>query len=58
MPMKILTHDAWVRRAGTASSSPGRSVGKEVCLHTHFNSTRARSRQITRRAMNRCSSGA
>ncbi len=39
MPMKILTHDAWVD-ALTTVSDRGRALGKEVALHTHFNHPR------------------
>jgi lysine 2,3-aminomutase len=35
-PMKILTHDEWTD-ALTSVVEKGRSVGKEVALHTHFN---------------------
>ncbi|MDQ2871639.1 MAG: KamA family radical SAM protein [Candidatus Eremiobacteraeota bacterium] len=37
MPMKILTHHEWLD-ALTAVVDRGRSMGKEVVLHTHFNS--------------------
>ncbi|HEY8313198.1 MAG TPA: KamA family radical SAM protein [Candidatus Baltobacteraceae bacterium] len=37
MPMKILTHPEWVD-ALTAVVERGRKMGKEVVLHTHFNS--------------------
>jgi len=36
MPMKILTDTAWTD-ALTEVANFGRSVGKEVCIHTHFN---------------------
>jgi lysine 2,3-aminomutase len=39
MPMKILSHDAWVD-ALTAVCDRGRALGKEVALHTHFNHPR------------------
>ncbi|MBV9403554.1 MAG: KamA family radical SAM protein, partial [Candidatus Eremiobacteraeota bacterium] len=37
MPMKLLTHPEWVD-ALTAIVERGRKAGKEVVLHTHFNS--------------------
>ncbi|MDQ6929760.1 MAG: KamA family radical SAM protein [Candidatus Eremiobacteraeota bacterium] len=37
MPMKILTHPEWVD-ALTSVVDRGRKMGKEVVLHTHFNS--------------------
>ncbi|HEY8297587.1 MAG TPA: KamA family radical SAM protein [Candidatus Baltobacteraceae bacterium] len=37
MPMKILTHPEWLD-ALTAVVDRGRKLGKEVVLHTHFNS--------------------
>jgi lysine 2,3-aminomutase len=37
MPMKILTHPEWVD-ALTSIVDRGRKMGKEVVLHTHFNS--------------------
>lgn len=51
MPMKILTHDEWTDTL-TNLVDLGRKRHKEVCLHTHFNST-AEITEITRRAMNR-----
>jgi len=36
MPMKVLTDTAWTD-ALTEVAEFGRSVGKEVCIHTHFN---------------------
>jgi lysine 2,3-aminomutase len=51
MPMKILTHDAWVD-ALVAVSDRGRALGKEVALHTHFNHPREIT-AITGEAMNR-----
>lgn len=51
MPMKILTHDEWTDTL-TSLVELGRKRHKEVCLHTHFNST-AEITEITRRAMNR-----
>jgi lysine 2,3-aminomutase len=51
MPMKILTDDAWTD-ALTAIVERGRKIGKEVVLHTHFNSPNEIS-WITQRAMNR-----
>jgi lysine 2,3-aminomutase len=36
MPMKLLTDDAWLD-ALTAIVDRGRSMGKDVVLHTHFN---------------------
>lgn len=37
MPMKILTHHEWTD-ALIQLADRGRNLGKEVCLHTHFNS--------------------
>jgi lysine 2,3-aminomutase len=37
MPMKILTHDEWTNTL-VRLVDKGRSLHKEVCLHTHFNS--------------------
>jgi lysine 2,3-aminomutase len=51
MPMKILTDDAWTD-ALTAIVERGRKIGKEVVLHTHFNSPNEIS-WITQQAMNR-----
>jgi lysine 2,3-aminomutase len=48
-PMKILTDHAWTR-ALLAMARHGRSQGKEVCLHTHFNNPSEIS-DITREAM-------
>lgn len=39
MPMKLLRDDKWTD-ALVGMSDRGRDQGKEVCLHTHFNSTR------------------
>jgi lysine 2,3-aminomutase len=50
MPMKILTDHAWTD-ALTAVVERGRKLGKEVVVHTHFNSPREIS-SITQRAMN------
>jgi lysine 2,3-aminomutase len=50
MPMKILTDTAWTD-ALTAIVERGRTCGKEVVLHTHFNSPNEIS-WITQRAMN------
>jgi lysine 2,3-aminomutase len=36
MPMKLLSDQAWVD-ALTEVSDRGRKMGKEVCVHTHFN---------------------
>jgi lysine 2,3-aminomutase len=49
MPMKILTDEAWTD-ALTAIVERGRKLGKEVVLHTHFNSPNEIS-WITQRAM-------
>jgi lysine 2,3-aminomutase len=49
MPMKILTDAAWVD-ALTGVVDKGRAMGKDVVLHTHFNSPNEIS-EITRRAM-------
>lgn len=50
-PMKILTDDDWT---GTLVDlcRQGREAGKEVCLHTHFNS-RHEITEISRQAMDR-----
>lgn len=37
LPMKITSDDAWVRALKRVSDK-GRSMMKEVCVHTHFNS--------------------
>src|SRR5450631_2052931 len=50
MPMKILTDRAWTD-ALTAIVERGRKIGKEVVLHTHFNSPSEIS-WITQKAMN------
>jgi lysine 2,3-aminomutase len=50
MPMKILTDHAWTD-ALTAIVDRGRTLGKEVVLHTHFN-TPGEISWITQRAMN------
>ena len=50
MPMKILTDTAWVD-ALTGVVDKGRTMGKDVVLHTHFNSPNEIT-EITRRAMN------
>lgn len=50
MPMKILSHHEWTEAlAGLVEL--GRSMNKEVCLHTHFNSP-GEITSITRDAMN------
>ncbi|MDQ2908766.1 MAG: KamA family radical SAM protein [Candidatus Eremiobacteraeota bacterium] len=49
MPMKILTDTAWVD-ALSAVVDRGRALGKDVVLHTHFNSPNEIT-QITQRAM-------
>ena len=49
MPMKILTDDAWTQ-ALIEVSNYGRTMGKEVALHTHFNSVNEIT-QITNEAM-------
>jgi lysine 2,3-aminomutase len=51
MPQKILTDDAWTD-ALTRVVDKGRSLHKEVVLHTHFNHPREIT-SITRAAMNR-----
>ena len=51
MPQKILTDDAWFK-ALVSVVQRGRTMGKEVVLHTHFNHA-AEITDITRRAMNR-----
>jgi len=48
-PMKILTDDAWVAALFEIANA-GRAMGKEVCLHTHFNSP-SEITEITRQAM-------
>jgi lysine 2,3-aminomutase len=48
-PMKILTDDAWVAALFDITNA-GRAMGKEVCLHTHFNSP-SEITEITRQAM-------
>ncbi len=50
MPMKILTDHAWVDALETVVTN-GRKLGKEVVVHTHFNSPNEIS-WITERAMN------
>jgi len=50
MPMKILTDTAWVD-ALTGVVDKGRTMGKDVVLHTHFNSPNEIT-EITSRAMN------
>jgi lysine 2,3-aminomutase len=50
MPMKILTDTAWVD-ALTGVVDKGRAMGKDVVLHTHFNSPNEIT-EITRQAMN------
>lgn len=55
MPMKILSDDAWTSTV-LELAEQGRKLGKEVCLHTHFNST-AEITDISRRAMRRLFSG-
>jgi lysine 2,3-aminomutase len=49
MPMKILTDEAWTN-ALISIVAKGRKMGKEVVLHTHFNSPNEIT-DITRRAM-------
>jgi lysine 2,3-aminomutase len=49
MPMKILTDHAWVD-ALTGVVEKGRKLGKDVVLHTHFN-TPTEITEITRQAM-------
>nr|MDQ2681056.1 KamA family radical SAM protein [Candidatus Eremiobacteraeota bacterium] len=49
MPMKIITHKEWLD-ALTSIVDRGRKLGKEVVLHTHFNSPNEIT-QITQRAM-------
>lgn len=52
LPMKILTDDAWFEAlAGVVAL--GRSMGKEVVLHTHFNHPNEIT-WITEKAMARC----
>ena len=51
MPMKILSDSGWTNTL-TDIVKRGRSLHKEVCLHTHFNSFNEIT-DITRRAMNR-----
>ena len=50
MPMKILTDHDWVD-AITEVNDRGRTMGKEVCIHTHFN-TPSEITGITEDAMN------
>ncbi len=50
MPMKIITDTAWLD-ALTAIVERGRKLGKDVVLHTHFNSPEEIT-EITARAMN------
>ncbi len=49
MPMKVLSDEAWTD-ALTGVVERGRTLGKEVCLHTHFNHT-AEITAVTREAM-------
>lgn len=49
MPMKIITHKEWLD-AITSIVERGRTIGKDVVLHTHFN-TAAEITWITERAM-------
>ncbi|HTA20131.1 MAG TPA: KamA family radical SAM protein, partial [Polyangia bacterium] len=51
MPQKLLTDDAWTD-ALTGVVEHGRTLHKEVVLHTHFNNPREIT-EITRRAMDR-----
>jgi len=51
MPMKLITDDEWVD-ALTAIVERGRTLHKEVVLHTHFNHPRELT-AITRRGLNR-----
>lgn len=48
-PMKILTDEAWVSALFEVANA-GRAMGKQVCLHTHFNSPNEIT-EITRQAM-------
>ena len=48
-PMKILTDEAWTNALFEVANA-GRAMGKQVCLHTHFNSP-AEITEITRQAM-------
>lgn len=50
MPMKILTHHEWTDTL-VSLVELGRKRHKEVCLHTHFNTTNEIT-EITRQAMN------
>lgn len=52
MPMKILTDEAWFE-ALVGVVQRGRTMGKEVVLHTHFNHPNEIT-WITERAMQRC----
>ena len=51
MPQKVLTDDAWFE-AFTSIVKQGRTMGKDVMLHTHFNHPNEIT-EITQRAMNR-----
>ncbi|MFB6262932.1 MAG: KamA family radical SAM protein, partial [Bradymonadaceae bacterium] len=51
MPMKVLSDDDWVEALADVHQL-GRSMHKEVALHTHFNHPREIT-EITRRAMDR-----
>jgi len=48
-PMKILTDDAWVAALFDIANA-GRAMGKQVCVHTHFNCP-PEITEITRQAM-------
>ena len=48
-PMKILTDEAWTAALFEVANA-GRAMGKEVCLHTHFNCP-PEITEITRQAM-------
>ena len=50
MPMKVLTHPEWVDTI-TSIVERGRKLGKDVMIHTHFNSPEEIS-WITQKAMN------
>ena len=49
MPMKVLTHKEWTDTIVDLTEM-GRALGKEVCVHTHFNSVNEMS-AITRKAL-------
>ena len=56
MPMKIITHAEWID-AITAIVDRGRTMGKEVVLHTHFNAPEEIT-WITKRRCASCSNAA